>query len=96
MNPLETLSPPFVPDAGDTSDLPPPNTRRWVVRRKATIVAAVRNGQLTIQEACRMYRLSVEEFLAWQRALDAHGVPGLRATRIQIYRDTDGVRSGNG
>jgi hypothetical protein len=25
--------------------------------------------------------------LAWQRAIDAHGVPGLRVTRLQIYRD---------
>jgi hypothetical protein len=90
----ETLDYPLA--SGDTSDLPPLNTGRWVVRRKAVIVAAVRSGRLTIQEACGMYRLSVEEFLAWQRALDAHGVPGLRATRIQIYRDTDGVRSGNG
>jgi hypothetical protein len=30
--------------------------------------------------------LSVEEFLAWQRAIDTHGVPGLRVTRLQIYR----------
>lgn len=81
------------PLAGDViADLPSPDTGRWVVRRKAVIVAAVRTGRLTIAEACQMYRLSVEEFLAWQRALDAHGVPGLRATRIQIYRDTDGPR----
>ena len=26
------------------SDLPPPNTKRWVARRKATVVAAVDNG----------------------------------------------------
>ncbi|MGH7094585.1 MAG: DUF1153 domain-containing protein [Stellaceae bacterium] len=97
MDNSETFDYPSTPlDSSDTSELPPPNTQRWVVRRKAVVVAAVRNGQLTIQEACRMYRLSVEEFLAWQRALDAHGVPGLRTTRIQIYRDTDGPRSGNG
>jgi hypothetical protein len=70
-------------------ELPEPNTGRWVVRRKAVVVAAVRNGTLTLQEACRRYHLSVEEFLAWQRAIDAHGVPGLRVTRLQIYRDTD-------
>jgi len=70
-------------------DLPPPDTKRWVVRRKAIVVAAVRSGALSIQEACRRYKLSVEEFLAWQRAIDRHGVPGLRVTRLQIYRDTD-------
>jgi hypothetical protein len=63
-----------------------------VVRRKAVVVAAVRNGALTLQEACRRYQLSLEEFLAWQRAIDRHGVPGLRVTRLQVYRDTDDPR----
>lgn len=81
------------PGAGPT-DLPPANTKRWVVRRKAVVVAAVRSGALSLQEACRRYHLSVEEFLAWQRAIDAHGVPGLRVTRLQIYRDTDALRTG--
>jgi hypothetical protein len=69
--------------------LPPPSTKRWVVRRKAVVVAAVRNGMLSLQEACERYNLSVEEFLAWQRSIDRYGVPGLRVTRLQIYRDTD-------
>ncbi|MBV8903991.1 MAG: DUF1153 domain-containing protein [Acidobacteriia bacterium] len=67
-------------------DLPPPNTQRWVVRRKAAVVAAVRSGAITIEEACQRYGLSEEEFLSWQRAFDAHGIPGLRATRLQSYR----------
>src|SRR5215475_9475554 len=71
------------------AELPPPNTKRWVVRRKAIVVAAVRSGALSLQEACRRYNLSVEEFLAWQRSIDRYGVPGLRVTRLQIYRDTD-------
>jgi hypothetical protein len=74
-------------------DLPPADTKRWVVRRKAIVVAAVRSGALSIQEACRRYKLSLEEFLAWQRAIDRHGVPGLRVTRLQIYRDTDALRA---
>ncbi len=68
--------------------LPPPNTKRWVIRRKAEVVAAVRGGVLTLDEACRRYTLSVEEFLAWQRAIERHGVPGLRATRVQHYRSS--------
>jgi hypothetical protein len=76
-----------------TFELPPPDTKRWVVRRKAIVVAAVRSGSLSIQEACRRYKLSLEEFLAWQRAIDRHGVPGLRVTRLQIYRDTDAMRA---
>jgi len=74
-------------------DLPSPNTKRWVVRRKAIVVAAVRSGALSLQEACRRYNLSVEEFLAWQRSIDRYGVPGLRVTRLQIYRDTDALRA---
>src|SRR5256885_11271911 len=68
-------------------DLPPPDTKRWVTRRKAVIVNAVRTGVISVEEVCRRYELSVEEFLAWQRAIDTHGVPGLRVTRLQIYRD---------
>jgi len=81
------------PPAGSVTDLPSPNTKRWVVRRKAVVVAAVRSGALSLQEACRRYHLSVEEFLAWQRAIDRYGVPGLRVTRLQIYRDTDALRA---
>ena len=79
--------------AGAILDLPSPDTKRWVVRRKAVVVHAVRSGRITLQEACRRYRLSVEEFLAWQRAIERHGIPGLRVTRLQIYRDTDEARA---
>ncbi len=68
------------------SDLPPPTTRRWVIRRKAEVVAAVRGGLLSLEEACERYTLTVEEFLAWQTSIDAHGLAGLRTTRIQEYR----------
>ncbi len=69
-------------------DLPPPDTTRWVARRKAVVVNAVRSGVMKLEDACRYYALSVEEFAAWERAIEAHGVPGLRVTRLQIYRDT--------
>jgi len=68
------------------ADLPPPSTKRWVIRRKAEVVAAVRGGLLSIEEACERYKLTVDEFLSWQRSIDKHGLPGLRATRIQEYR----------
>jgi len=73
-------------------ELPPPDTKRWVARRKAVVVDAVRNGIISLDEACRRYELSVEEFLAWQRAIESHGVAGLRVTRLQIYRDTPPAR----
>lgn len=73
--------------------LPAADTKRWVARRKAVIVNAVRNGALTLEEACQRYQLSSEEFYAWQKAIDAHGVAGLRVTRLQIYRDAPPARS---
>jgi hypothetical protein len=66
--------------------LPPTDTKRWVIRRKAEVVAAVRCGLITLEEACRRYTLSVEEFVSWQRLVDSHGLPGLRVTRLQDYR----------
>ena len=67
--------------------LPPPTTTRWVVRRKAEVVAAVNGGLLTIDEVCERYSLTLEEFASWQRAVDRSGMQGLRVTRIQHYRD---------
>lgn len=81
-NVVELLSLP----APTMCDLPPPNTQRWVVRRKGAVVAAVAAARITMEEALRRYQLTEEQFLSWQRAFDAHGLAGLRATRIQQYR----------
>jgi transposase-like protein len=67
-------------------ELPPLDVKRWTFRRKAAVVTAVANGELTREEACRRYQLTEEEFLSWQRAFEAHGLPGLRSTRLQQYR----------
>jgi hypothetical protein len=68
------------------ADLPPPSTKRWVIRRKAEVVAAVRGGLLSLEEACARYTLTVDEFLSWQVSIDQFGLAGLRTTRIQQYR----------
>jgi len=68
------------------ADLPPANTQRWVIRRKAEVVAAVRGGLLSLDDACERYKLTSEEFGAWQAAIDQYGLAGLRTTRIQQYR----------
>ena len=70
-------------------DLPPPETKRWVIRRKAEVVAGVRNGLISLEDACNRYKLSVEEFLSWQRLIEEHGVRGLRTTRLQQYRKSE-------
>ena len=79
------------PDAfGPVPELPKPH-QRWTVRRKAAVIEAVRGGWIPIEEACELYSISVDEFLNWERDIDRNGIPGLRTTRYQIYRDTDKV-----
>ena len=72
-------------------DLPRP-TQRWTVARKAAVIQAVRGGWVPIEEVCELYNISADEFIAWERDVDRYGVPGLRVTRFQIYRDTDNDR----
>jgi transposase-like protein len=67
-------------------ELPPENIRRWTVRRKAAVVNAVNAGEVTREEICRRYQISVEELLAWQQDYESYGPPGLRSTRLQVYR----------
>jgi len=68
------------------TSLPSSETKRWVIRRKAVVVAAVRAGVISLEDACRRYSLSLDEFLSWQFSIDQHGLAGLRTTRIQQYR----------
>jgi len=70
-------------------DLPPPTLKRWVTRRKAEVVMAVRTGLIDLDEACERYSITVEEFLSWQRLLADHGLHGLRSTRLQDYRGSN-------
>ena len=84
IRPAQVIGPLGEPLTLDT--LPAPGTSRWVVRRKAEVVAAVNGGLLSIDEVCERYALTVEEFAAWQRAVDRSGMPGLRVTRIQHYK----------
>jgi hypothetical protein len=67
--------------------LPPHRNTRWTPRRKAEIVAAVRGGLLTFEEACARYSIEMQELIGWQRAVQRSGVPGLRVTHSQSYRD---------
>lgn len=67
-------------------ELPPTDTRRWVVSRKAAVVTAVRRGKITMEEVLRRYQLSEEESLSWQHAFETYGPPGLRATPVRRYR----------
>lgn len=70
------------------ADLPPPDTRRWVPRRKARIVAAVEGGLISREAALKRYRLTAEEFDSWKTALSRFGMRGLCVTKLGRARAT--------
>ncbi len=74
-------------------DLPPPDTVRWVIRRKAELVAAIRGGLLSLEDACERYQLSEEELQSWANSIAKHGIRGLRSTRVQLYRKSHADKS---
>lgn len=70
------------------ADLPPENTRRWVVSRKVAVVRGVLYGLLSKDEALDRYGLSDEEFSSWVKAVAEFGEDALKATAIQKYRQS--------
>jgi len=66
---------------------PPPNdVKRWTAKRKSAVLDAIRNGAMSVEEACSRYEISGEELLAWMAVFEIHGLPGLRTTQTQYYR----------
>ncbi len=76
------------------SDLPSPNIRRWHGHHKAIVVTAVQRGLMDMTEACLRYKITIQEFLSWERLLGEHGMRGLRSTRLQDYRQVASRASG--
>lgn len=76
-------------EAVTLDSLPPPDTERWVARRKAQVVAAVQAGLITLDEALSRYRLTLEEFTGWQRGLYRHGLRGLQITHYRLCKLAD-------
>ena len=81
---MSFMSPP--PPGFGKEVLPPSDTVRWVPSRKAAVLNAINDGRISVNEACDRWRLSIEEIQLWQRAMSKVGEPGLRVTRVQIYR----------
>src|SRR6266478_5721476 len=69
-----------------TVKVPPPTTTRWFAHTKAEVVTAVCNGLLSLDEACDLYELTVEEFLTWKHAFDQFGLAGLRNKHVRVLR----------
>jgi hypothetical protein len=58
----------YIGPDGETTrldQLPRCDLKRWRPRHNAMVVAAVRHGLITINEACAGYDLSIEEYLSW-------------------------------
>jgi hypothetical protein len=66
--------------------LPPAGTMRWGIRSKAAVVAAIRGGVLTLEEACQRYALSESEYRTWEQGLDIYGLAGLGLAGRQKFR----------
>jgi hypothetical protein len=64
-------------------NLPPVKPSRWFPTHKAEIVVAVRGGLITADQACKRYKLTLEEFTLWQTAFETHGIAGLRVARAK-------------
>lgn len=77
----------------DLSHLPPPDTKRWVVSRKAIVVDAVRKGLISLADVCARYALSEEEIRGWMKLAEKGGSRALRVTRLQDYRRKTGSGS---
>ena len=75
------------------ADLPDRNTRRWVPRRKARVVAAVEGGLITREAALARYGITGEEFDSWKAAMSRFGMRGLCVTK---YVRGDGRADGRG
>jgi transposase-like protein len=71
---------------------PPVDVKRWTPGRKAAVLAMVKRGEVTVEEACRRYEISREEFSAWLQAFETYGLPGLRTTRSRLYQRRPSLR----
>jgi hypothetical protein len=76
----------------DLTTLPSSQTVRWVMRRKAEVVTAVCYGLLNVDDACKRYGISMEEFFTWKNAMDRFGPVGLRASRLRQQKSVSNSR----
>ena len=63
-----------------------PGTTRWVASRKASLVHAINEGSLTVEEAGGRYSLSLEELQLWQERLGRYGPRGLLASHLRTSK----------
>jgi transposase-like protein len=67
-------------------------TTRWVASRKAEVVAAIGQGQLSADEACERYDITTDQLVLWQEVVRRDGLAGPTAKSIpqeRQWRDRD-------
>jgi len=62
----------------------------WTLVKKLSLLAAVDAGTLAFDQVRVAHALTEEEIDSWRRLYERHGAAGLRATKLQAYRDLDG------
>jgi hypothetical protein len=85
-NEMPAARPAVAAEQANSGRAVPPRPTRWIPQRKAEIVAAIRGGHMSFEEARERYALSIEEYLSWQVGLELSGLPGLRVNRVQQNR----------
>ncbi len=68
-------------DVVTIANLPPKNTRRWVLNRKYIVVMAVKVGMISLEECLARYEMTEGELQDWEDGLKKYGVKGLMATK---------------
>lgn len=68
------------------ANLPANANTRWTPKRKAAVVFAIRAEIMEEVEALAKYGITALELTTWRADVDASGIAGLRATRLQQYR----------
>ena len=66
----------------------------WTVCRKAAVVDAVRGDGYRSRRCAAIITFPSISFWPGIRDIDRYGMPGLRTTRYQIYRQTEARRNG--
>ena len=67
------------------SDLPSPDSR-WVARRKAQVVHAIRYGGVSREEVLERYGMTERELRLWEDGVEQSGLKGLMVTKAQDLR----------
>lgn len=59
----------------------------WVASRKARLLHAIYDGEMTEMDAYINYGITGPELSEWRKLYEKHGINGLKTTKMQRYRN---------